>query len=321
MKKVIPLISDLSELKSSQAKFSHLIMYDDLNKLTAYQYAHNSLLSMVNDWNRFVQFCQSKHVSALPASVTAIRLFLEKESAQRKYSTLRRYSLTISLLHRLHGLPDPVNHRQIHFTLSALRNLKKGDATQATPFSAEHLSALTKILVSSESIKDLRDLIIYYLMFECILKRGQLRMLSINALDTTNPHAIKLSIGDQTYSLSEIASSLITRWLCIINRDTGFLLCRIDKHENIGNDALNDSSIYRVFRRASERLGLPQHLHFSGQSTRVGATQELFKQGYNLRQIQEVGRWVSPVMPAQYLGQHQLSESEQLVFKRIKSWD
>lgn len=321
MKKNIPIESDQSKLKLSQKLFSSMITYEVFNDLTHQQYAHNSLLSMVNDWNLFVSFCQQKQVSPLPASITVIRLFLEKESQQRKYATLRRYSLTIGLLHRLHRLADPINHRQIHFTLSALRNMKKGDASQAVPFTSKHLSALNQHLNPSESIKDLRDLIIYHLMFECLLKRGQLRTLLISHLDMTLSENIRLNIGDHTYELSDQLSELLVQWLLVLARNDGFLLCKIDKHGNIGDEALNDSSIYRVFRRASDVLGLPQHFNFSGQSTRVGATQELYKQGYNLRQIQEFGRWISPVMPAQYLGKHQLSESEQLIFKKIKNWD
>lgn len=321
MKKLIPIESEQCKLKLSQELFSDLVTYDNLNDLTHHQYAHNSLLSMVNDWNLFVSFCQKKNVSPLPASITAIRLFLEKESQQRKYATLRRYSLTIGLLHRLHRLADPTNHRQIHFTLSALRNMKKGDASQASPFTSKHLSALNERFNSSESIKDLRDLIIYHLMFECLLKRGQLRTLLISHLDITLNDTIRLNIGDNTYELSEQLCQLLDQWLLVLARHDGFLLCKIDKHGNIGSEALNDSSIYRIFRRASDTLNLPQHLSFSGQSTRVGATQELYKQGYDLRQIQEFGRWFSPVMPAQYLGKHQFSESEQLVFKKIKNWD
>lgn len=321
MQKIIPIESDPELLKKSQLKFSQAITYDDLMQLTHHQYAHNSLLSMVNDWNLFVAFCLTKHVQPLPASVTAIRLFLEKESLKRKYASLRRYSLTIGLLHRLHALPDPVNHRQIHFTLSALRNIKKGDATQASAFTSNHLIQLDKMLNPLESIKDMRDLIIYHLMFECLLKRGQLRRLQISDFNTSHLNSIKLNLGNNSYSLSTRLSELLAQWLVILNRQDGYLLCRIDKHGNLGTDALNDSSVYRVFRRASDLLGLPNHLKFSGQSTRVGATQELYNKGYNLRQIQEIGQWVSPVMPAQYLGMHQLSENEQLVFKKIKSWD
>ena len=199
MRKNIPLMSDPAQLKESIKLFSKPIGYQDFVELTHSLYSHNSLLSMVNDWNRFVEFCITRHVNPLPASVTAIRLFLEHEGKQRKYASIRRYSLTIGLIHRLHSLPEPTNHRQIHFTLSALRNMKKGDAAQATPFTEKHLNELFKFLGESDSIKDLRDLLIYSLMFECFLKRGQLRDLTCHQLDLSNSECAELMIGENYY--------------------------------------------------------------------------------------------------------------------------
>jgi hypothetical protein len=62
-------------------------------------------------------------------------------------------------------------------------------------------------------------------------------------------------------------------------------------------------------------------MRFTGQSARVGAAKELEKQGYNLRSIQEFGRWLSPAMPAQYLGKENTAELEKAKFKVIKPWE
>ncbi len=322
MRKNIPLQTDEKKRKQSLNQFSHPISYSLFSDLTHQMYSHNSLLSMTNDWNRFVDFCLTKKVSPLPASITAVRLFLEQECRSRKFASIRRYSLTIGLVHRLHSLADPTNHRQIHFTLSAIRNMKKGDATQATAFTEKHLDSLYEVLKDSESIKDLRDLVIYSLMFECILKRGQLRDLQTSQIQRHHSGGYQVSVADKSYCVSDRTSELVDQWLQILGEEHhGYVFCRIDKHGNLGKDALNDSSIFRVFRRASTLLNLPEHLAFSGQSTRIGATQDLYKKGYNLQQIQDIGRWSSIVMPAQYLGKNALSESEQLLFKKIKSWD
>ncbi len=322
MRKEIPIQTNPEIIKQSIERFSKPVSYAAFSELTVGLYSHNSLLSMVNDWNRFIDFCRSRHVSPLPASVTAIRLFLEYESRERKFASIRRYSLTIGLVHRLHALPEPTNHRQVHFVLSAIRNMKKGDATQATPFTRNHLDEMYLRLNKSDSIKDLRDLIIYSLMFECMLKRGQLRTLTVDNIQFAQPHQAALLLADKSYWLSERTTAIVQRWLEVLGESyRGILFCRIDKHGNLGVDPLNDSSIYRIFRRASQLLNLPSHLSFSGQSSRIGAAQDLYKKGYNLRQIQHLGRWSSIVMPAQYLGKYALSESEQLIFKKIKSWD
>jgi hypothetical protein len=82
---------------------------------------------------------------------------------------------------------------------------------------------------------------------------------------------------------------------------------------------MDDSSIYRVLRNASELLSLS--INFSGQSTRVGAAQHLSKAGANIKEIQDFGRWLSPAMPYQYIGSTQLAEDEQQTFVLIRPWE
>jgi hypothetical protein len=74
-------------------------------------------------------------------------------------------------------------------------------------------------------------------------------------------------------------------------------------------------------RRASDLLNLSTEHRFTGQSARVGAAKELEKQGYNLKEIQAFGRWLSPAMPAQYLDKADIADHEKLRFKAIKPWE
>ncbi|SON53297.1 tyrosine-type recombinase/integrase [Vibrio tapetis] len=319
MKKNIPLITDREKLAQSCRTFSQPIDIKVLDNLTHGMYSSNSLKSMVNDWNRFVQFCQLKQVNSLPASVSAVRIFLENEGRKRKYSSIRRYALTIGAIHRLHSLPEPTNHRRIKLTLSEFRLEKSGDARSANAFTCDHLDALFDLLGHSVETKDIRDLAIYSLMFECAMKRSELKHLTHS--DISSENEIKLLLGNQQYQLSARASEVLRKWMALTGNVEGCVFCRIDKHENLYRGALNDSSIYRIFRRASDLLGLPEELKFSGQSTRVGAARELASQGYNVQDIKDFGRWLSPAMPAQYLGRKNTAEQEIMKFTLIKPWD
>ncbi|WP_162674455.1 hypothetical protein [Vibrio variabilis] len=62
-------------------------------------------------------------------------------------------------------------------------------------------------------------------------------------------------------------------------------------------------------------------LSFSSQSGRVGAVQELSREGLKIREIQEFGRWASPAMPLQYSGKTSLSEEQKSLFKTKKNHD
>ncbi|MDN3680700.1 tyrosine-type recombinase/integrase [Vibrio tapetis subsp. quintayensis] len=267
-----------------------------------------------------MEFCALKQVHCLPASVSAVRIFLESEAKQRKYSSIRRYALTIGAIHRLHSIPEPTNHRKIKLTLSQLRVDKSGDGRSANAFTCGHLDSLFTILGNSLDTKDIRDLAIYSLMFECAMKRSELKHLTNNDIVHTQS-GIQLLIGDQQYVLSDRANGVLCKWLELNTVAPGNVFCRVDKHGNLYHGALDDSSIYRVFRRASDLLGLPNDLKFSGQSTRVGAARELASQGYNIQDIKDFGRWLSPAMPAQYLGRKRKAEQEIMKFTLIKPWD
>lgn len=320
MKKNIQPIQDPESRKASIHRFSKTITNKDIDELTQKNYSKSTILAMASDWNHFVEFCELRHVSPLPASLTAIRLFLETEAQKRKYATLRRYSITIGIIHQLHLLSDPTAHRQTRFVLKTLRMMKHGDARQATAFSQHHLQQLDSIMSKELTSKSLRDLAIYYVMFECALKRSELRDLQIDSLNLSGD-SVTILIKDASYQLSKTASNVIRKWLSFVPEQTGCLFRRIDRHGNIGSESLNDSSIYRILRQASDILGLSVDMRFTGQSARVGAVKELEKQGYNLKSIQEFGRWLSPAMPAQYLDKTDIAELEKAKFRIIKPWE
>lgn len=299
-------------------RFSKEINIDDINALMDHQYSRNSLLAMRKDWNLFSSFCQVKGVKALPASATAIRLFLEKESKSRKYATIKRYAVTIGLVHRTLGCSDPTASLSVQTLLSDLRVAKKNDASVTNQFTKEHLDALSLKLRSSLKLSDCRDLAIYHLMFECMLKRSELKQLlyaDINA----NSDAVTISIKSHYYSLGSEASAYITKWLTFRGQHEGPLFTAIDRHGYLSTTPLDDSSIYRIMRSASDKLRLD--VKFSGQSLRVGAVNEMAKKGIKVQDIQRAGRWVSAAMPYHYIGNKARSEEEKIVFKRFKPWD
>jgi len=88
-----------------------------IDELTGHQYSHNSLLGIYSDWNRYHAFCTKHRINTLPASITAVRRFLETESNDRKYASLKRYTATLSLLHTVLNFANPIKHRQVRFTL------------------------------------------------------------------------------------------------------------------------------------------------------------------------------------------------------------
>lgn len=311
-----------NELISSIVQFNQEVDIELIKQLTNVEYTHNTQLALMSDWNRFINFCQLKHFQALPASTSTLRQFIQHEAIHRKISTLKRYVISIGIIHKYHKVPDPTQHRQIKMLQGMLRMEKKGDAKQANKFTEQHLAALEKKLSTSPLLKDIRDLSIYFIMFECALKRSELKNLIASDIISSLNTQTTVYFQSQAYRLSTQASYYLNKWLsCSKPAKDDFVFKAIDRHGNLSISSLNDSSIYRVMRRASELLSLPTTLHFSGQSGRIGAVKALAKKGLNIKEIQAFGRWNSPVMPSQYLGQTEQSEREQLQFVRIRPWE
>ncbi len=315
-KEILPLTSP-DVIKRTITLFSHPVILEDVNELTHGLYSRNSLLAMTKDWNLFVEFCLEKRVHPLPASSTAVRLFLENESKQRKYSTIRRYAVTIGLLHRIIGQADPTTNPRVRQCLADLRVNKKGDAKQAVAFTSSHFHVLVQKLANSERSIDLRNLALAGIMFECALKRSESKYLSISSIKI-NDAEVTLNIEATTYQLSDALSAVIRKWISVLGTTQGPLFRAIDRHGNIGEAAMDDSSIYRALRTLGEMIG--GDFKFSGQSLRIGAVRELASQGHKVKDIQEFGRWLSPAMPYQYLGNTDKAETEKVQFKTIKPW-
>ncbi|PMH41431.1 hypothetical protein BCU68_15865 [Vibrio sp. 10N.286.49.B3] len=325
MRKKIPIITDPEHISRFKALLVKEPSLDIFQSLTQNQYSKNSLLAIRTDWLRYLSFCQTAHITVLPASIIGVRRFLETEAKQRKFASIKRYSVTIGLMHTLLSLPNPVAHRQIKQVLISLRFEKNGDAKQAIPLTTSHLKSLQEIMTTTNELADIRDLAIYYVMFECALKRSELKMLTINDVYSASNQGVQIQVGHNKYRLSTEATACLNVWLGIYMNlsKEGLcpLFCSIDRHQNLSHQPLDDSSIYRILRRASDRLNLSDSFRFSGQSTRVGAVQELKNQGLKIKEIQEFGRWLSPAMPAQYMGNTDTAEKEKIKFIRIKNWE
>ncbi len=313
------IYTDKDQIEIIIKRLNHSPSLEDWQAITQHQYTHNSVLALKNDWRRYSEFCQLHHVRALPGAITTLRRFIEKEAKLRKFSSIRRTMVNIGKIHTLLSLANPVNHRQIKWTLQQLKANAANQYKQANAMTQAHIEALYLALHKSEKIKLKRDLAIYMVMFECALKRGELKRLTVDNVVFDPNNIAYLELEQHQYQLSDNASQSLHAWMAHLTDSQGPLFCAIDRYNNISQNILNDSSIYRVMRQASEILGID--VVFSGQSTRVGAVQALKAQGLKVREIQDFGRWLSPVMPSQYLGWHHKAEKEKLKFVKLRPWD
>ncbi|MHA2937348.1 tyrosine-type recombinase/integrase [Vibrio sp. RC27] len=293
------------------------ISIEQLQMMTQKQYSRNSLLAIRRDWLSFTDYAKLKQRPFLPASVDTVLEFITMMSHKRKFSSLKRYVITISNIHNILSYKDPTSSVQVSLLLNRLKLEKLGDEKQTPSFTLNHLERIRDLLIVDSTPVACRDLAIYSIMFECALKRSEVRELNFSQFTNSSSEDdnIIVQISEKSYQLSCDTSQALNRWFLLLDKLEGPVFRSINRHQQINNAVLNDSSIYRILKKASTMLGLPEHLSFSGQSARVGAVTELFSQGYNIKDIQSFGRWNSPVMPNLYLGKTHLAEQGKLIFK------
>ncbi|MDO6707013.1 tyrosine-type recombinase/integrase [Photobacterium sp. 1_MG-2023] len=320
--KKFPAIQDESKKQASIQKFS--VPIEDVEAwriLTHQQYSANTLLAFKNDWNHFLEFCLETKMAPLPAAVKTVHEFIDRMAQKRKLASLKRYIVTIGLVHRCHALPDPCRHTEVRLVLNKYRIEKQDDYKNAAAFRDDHLQQLLDVFALATKPKDLRDMAIWSVMFEAMLKRSELAALTVEDLEIAPSGLISLLVKEHRIELSSLASQALQRWLTIGSLGAGILFRRIDRHGNIGDQALDHSSIYRVFRRAGDELGISHETIFSGQSPRVGAVKDLSDAGVTIHEIQSQGRWKSPAMPAQYAGHKDKHDTEIARYVKKKPWD
>jgi hypothetical protein len=70
----------------------------------------------------------------------------------------------------------------------------------------------------------------------------------------------------------------------------------------IGDSALIEREVPRIFKRIMIRIGIPaaEVAMIAGHSTRIGGAHDLLSGGFDLGAIMQAGGWSSPAMPARY---------------------
>lgn len=322
MAKTIPPIDNEDQQQLSIATFRQYVeSIEPWKILTHQQYAKNTLVAFKNDWNSFLTFCTENKVSPLPATSDTVHRYIDHMSRTRKLSSLKRYMVTVALVHRCHRLTDPCAHTEIRLEMKKQQLEKHDDYRNASAFRDEHLQRLLDRFELSTKVKDIRDMAIWAVAFEAMLKRSELAALTIESINIHPNGLIDLLVSDRTIALSAVSSKALQRWLVVSMISNGYIFRRIDRHSNIGDLPLDHSSIYRVFRRASDELNLPTSTIFSGQSPRVGAAKDLADSGLSINEIQDQGRWKSPAMPAQYVGNTDRHDKEIAKYIKPKPWE
>ena len=260
------------------------------NTLQAYKQALTRCEVSIGDWRHisdkdFAKYLTSMFQDGLSPSTINLAAAALKHSAQ------------------LEGLQAPIGHIS-KLTLAGIsRSTSEKKHGQAKPVLWEESESIAKNIVSKK-MTGLRDAAIFMASSDALLRRSEVVAINVEDIEYDDSIAllhIRKSKSDQTGKgavmfLGELTTEYIQRWIRFAEIDSGALFRPIYK-ENVVDRRLCDKTVARIITRRCKEHGI---IGARGHSLRVGGAVSLAASGGSLVDIQKVGRWESPVMPAKY---------------------
>ena len=275
-------------------------------------------------WRAFAEFCAERSAASLPAAPLTIAAYLtQRADAGASYSTIAQACAAIGAAHRESQQTDPTKDEGVRRVRAGLARQKTAPK-QAAPIRAAQLNRI-RADARAEQQERAAD--------RELLERDASDRRSIERRERRDARAAQRAAQDIALiavmrdGLLRIAEAAALRW-CDIERDAdGDGTVRIERSKTDQTargasvyasyetmqaldairpaDADAGASVFGLSARqlsrriaaAAQRAGIDGA---TGHSPRVGMTRDLARDGASIVELQQVGRWSSPQMPAYY---------------------
>lgn len=272
-------------------------------------YAAETLRSYRSDVQSFVSWCSTQGLEALPATPAMVAAFLEDAAPRLAASTLRRRLCGIRKIHRLFGWPDPTREEEVTLALRRALRTKLCRPRQAQGMTLEYLERF--LAVQPDTIWGTRNRAMLSLGYDLLTRRSELVALRSADVtwraDGTLRVLIRRSKADP-YGEGRIAftsrrsGELLQDWLALRGPQITPLFCAV-YHKQPIDRGLGVSALKKLIKTSARRAGFDPEIAeaFSGHSMRVGAAQDLLRNGHDTAAIMRAGGWKSVAVLARYL--------------------
>lgn len=148
-------------------------------------YAPNTLRTWRADWRVWTDYCTRHREPPLPVTLPVLRGFLlERIAAGRKRATCEHYIATLTIVHRLAGLPSPMDSMDAKLMWRGLRREHlSARQRQAKGLTLDDVEAILASLDLTKP-RDQRDAALMSVAFEGMFRRSELVALRVEDLST-----------------------------------------------------------------------------------------------------------------------------------------
>ncbi len=249
------------------------------------------------DFAAFQSWGRANGIPTLPAAPAAIAAYLAALADQGKaVSTIERALAGIAHAHRTSGHEWRKGEAAITEVLKGIRRRLGVAVSKKAPVGDGELAALVATL--GVDLAGLRDRALLTLGWFAALRRSELVALAVGDVRFTTEGAIvtvRRSKTDQEgqgfekgipYASSPALCPVraLRAWLEAAAVTTGAIFRSVDRHGNVGAEALGDRTVARIVQRAALAAGLDAST-FGGHSLRAGFATTAAKKGKSLDAI------------------------------------
>jgi integrase len=245
------------------------------------------------DWNHFLDWCESRGVSGLPASVQAVCDYLASMAETHARATIERRLVTIAQAHKIKGLSWVSGHPQIRATLRGMFRLHGRPQVKAAAIELEELRAI--LAVTPKSTVGLRDRAILLLTFAGAMRRSEVARLRRKDLAIGNDGLrilVPRSKSDQTgeghvlgiprgVNKSTCPVEALTRWLQAAPADDA-VFRGIRSDGTVLDSPLHPNSIGEIVKGYAALAGVAAaspNERISAHGLRAGCITSLYRKG------------------------------------------
>ena len=272
-------------------------------------YAPNTLRSYYADSKAFVDWCMVKKFTPFPLNPHTLRQFIEEQN-QLSYATIRR---RVGALRRVNTILGYEDHSRTEEVYIALRKLKRSRSHAQKQATGINWSLLEKMIASQpNTVTGIRNRALISIGYDFLARRSELAALKSSDVtilpDGSLRGIIRRSKSDQLgrgrlVFGSERSTHLLKKWLRVRPKDIDALFCPT-VHNKFVDRHLCDKSVNDIIKRSVIRVkgcNRPSDRDISGHSLRVGAAQDLLRQGHDLTTIMRAGGWSNASIVLRYV--------------------
>jgi len=268
-------------------------------------YAPATIRAFKADFNTFITYCMKHHTNPLPVNPSVVSHYIDHLSNCTFTSAyIRRIIVSISSIHKLNRFNDPTKDCDVQL---AIRKMHRKLGRSSKQVAGITKKILEKMMGATENdLRGIRDRALMLIAYDTLCRRSEIVDLlaeDIQREPTEKAESVRLSIKlrksktDQNslgrwLHLTDQASKALEQWLVASGIQLGPIFRGINRGNEIA-EKLGSGQIARIYKKMARKANLDCDTikKISGHSMRVGAAQDLLREGASLPIIMNRGRW------------------------------